>query len=73
MIYNFCAWRQRKWIPELDLTKSFGTLTEFGLGVMLKEEIYENSEEGIAKYRWQTTYREKFGPSKPINNKENVE
>ncbi|XP_034176201.1 cilia- and flagella-associated protein 107 isoform X1 [Osmia lignaria lignaria] len=64
--------RQRQWIPELDLTKSFGTLTEFGLGDMLKEEIYANSKEGIAKYRWQTTYREKFVPSKPLNTKENV-
>ncbi|XP_043264606.1 uncharacterized protein LOC122404585 [Colletes gigas] len=53
--------RQRKWIPELDLTKSYGNLTQFGLKDALEEELYKNSEEGISKCRWQTTYREEIG------------
>ncbi|XP_017759002.1 PREDICTED: uncharacterized protein C1orf158-like, partial [Eufriesea mexicana] len=61
--------RQRKWIPEQDLTKSFGTLTQFGLQDALKEEIYKDSKEGIAKCRWWSTYREEIGQLKPLNMK----
>ncbi|XP_012138688.2 uncharacterized protein LOC100879922 [Megachile rotundata] len=64
--------RQRKWIPELDLTKSFGTLTNFGLKDMMEEEIYRNSEEGIAKCRWGTTYTEEVGRLKPIDTEPNI-
>lgn len=59
--------RQRKWIPEQDLMKSFGTLTQFGLKDALKEEIYRDSKEGIAKCQWWSTYKEEIGEIKPLD------
>ncbi|CAK9828249.1 Cilia- and flagella-associated protein 107 [Anthophora retusa] len=59
--------RQKKWIPEQDLMKSFGTLTQFGLRDIMKEEIYKNSKEGIAKCQWWSTYAEEIGQLKPAN------
>ncbi|CAL7940630.1 unnamed protein product [Xylocopa violacea] len=59
--------RQRQWIPEQDLTKSFGTLTQFGLRGAFEKEIKENSEEGIAKCRWWTTYRLEIGLLKSVD------
>ncbi|XP_033345197.1 uncharacterized protein LOC117231162 [Bombus vosnesenskii] len=59
--------RQRKWIPEQDLMKSFGTLTQFGLREALKDELYKNSQEGIAKCQWWSTYREEIGELKLLN------
>ncbi|XP_076168442.1 uncharacterized protein LOC143147238 isoform X2 [Ptiloglossa arizonensis] len=53
--------RQQKWVPEIDLTKNYGNLTQFGLKEALKKEIYKNSKEGIASCRWQTTYMEEIG------------
>ncbi|XP_053998549.1 uncharacterized protein LOC128887094 [Hylaeus anthracinus] len=64
--------RQRKWIPELDLTKSYGNLTQFGLKDAMEEEIYKNSEDGIAECRWQTTYREEIGQLTPVNVERNT-
>ncbi|XP_076474159.1 uncharacterized protein LOC117156809 isoform X2 [Bombus vancouverensis nearcticus] len=59
--------RQRKWVPEQDLMKSFGTLTQFGLREALKDELYKNSQEGIAKCQWWSTYREEIGELKLLN------
>ncbi|KOC65181.1 hypothetical protein WH47_01331 [Habropoda laboriosa] len=64
---------ERKWIPEQDLMKSFGTLTQFGLRDILKEEIYKNSKEGIAKCQWWSTYREEIGLLKPVNFERNIQ
>lgn len=47
--------------------KSFGTLTQFGLKDALKEEIYRDSKEGIAKCQWWSTYREEIGETKPLD------
>ena len=69
----FYIWRQRKWIPEQDLTKSFGTLTQFGLKEAIKEELYKNSEEGIAKCRWWSTYREEIGKLQLLNIERNTQ
>lgn len=65
--FIFCTWRQRKWVPEQDLMKSFGTLTQFGLREALKDELYKNSQEGIAKCQWWSTYREEIGELKLLN------
>ncbi|XP_017890612.1 uncharacterized protein C1orf158-like [Ceratina calcarata] len=59
--------RLRKWLPEQDLLKSFGTLTQSGLREAMREELEKNSLEGIAKCRWWSTYREEIGLLRPAN------
>ncbi|XP_076647943.1 uncharacterized protein LOC143356279 [Halictus rubicundus] len=59
--------RKRKWIPEQDLTKSYGSLTNFGLKDAIDIEVHENSEEGLAKQRWKTIYKEEIGQLAGVN------
>ncbi|XP_076291995.1 cilia- and flagella-associated protein 107 [Lasioglossum baleicum] len=59
--------RKRKWIPEQDLTKSYGSLTNFGLKDAIAAEVHENSEEGLAEQRWKTIYKEEIGQLADVN------
>ncbi|XP_031838587.2 uncharacterized protein LOC116429608 [Nomia melanderi] len=59
--------RKRKWIPEQDLTRNYGNLTNFGLKEAINKDLYENSKEGLAKNRWNTIYREEISQLAGIN------
>ncbi|KAK2575853.1 hypothetical protein KPH14_007227 [Odynerus spinipes] len=52
--------RKNKWLPEQDLTKSFGNLTQFGIKNALKVLWESDSSEAMQFCRWRTTYQDEY-------------